>query len=84
MYVCMYVCMYVTMCVRVKSYNSILRHLPSTDWAEILHTCLVWMTMHVKLCDVILNPTWLTIQDGGLVIFKVPIQYGYQMKGIDK
>lgn len=39
----------VCMFVRVESCNSILKQKSSADWAEILYTRLVWMTMHDKL-----------------------------------
>ena len=40
------------------------------------------MTIYDKLCDIIRNPIWRTIQDGGIVIFNAFLQYGYQMKGL--
>lgn len=51
------------MYVRVESSNSIFKyrwHLSSTNWVETLYTRLIWMTIHVKLCDVILIPTFIT------------------------
>jgi hypothetical protein len=47
-----------------------------------LYTRSIWMTMHGLLCDVILNPTWRQVQNGGLVIFHALVQYGYQMNGL--
>jgi hypothetical protein len=38
--------------------------------------------MHGLLCDIILNPTWGHIQDGGLNIFNALLQYWYQMIGL--
>jgi hypothetical protein len=76
------VCKYVSMFVRVKSYNSILKQISSTDSAEILYARSIWMTMHGLLCDVTLNPIWLHVQNGALVIFHALLQYGYQMEGL--
>jgi hypothetical protein len=35
-----------------------------------------------RKCDIIRNPIWRIIQDGGIVIFNAFLQYGYQMKGL--